>query len=274
MIKNKAVNWSFDVEAFHVFRKDLWPIVEAVPGFLNISEAFFLYQTAKTLGGSSREIDQPKAGSVVEIGSYKGRSSVALALGIKHHPTDTYKLYCIDPFFDGEVDSDLQSEFQQNITSAEVADIATSVPRYSIDAAKSWPPTEGISFLFIDGNHEYEFVRDDFLYWSRFLVPGGVVAFHDPYLIGVRVALDKFLFGNDAYQQVCIIDGSLVAATRSDGWPTPRQRAIKKRVYWALRAKTTSPYMAILRMIVAAIDRPFGSLRRFFVEKLPVKDIN
>ena len=45
MIKNKAVNWSFDTEAFDIFRKDLWPIIEAVPGFLQISEAFFLYQS-------------------------------------------------------------------------------------------------------------------------------------------------------------------------------------------------------------------------------------
>lgn len=36
-----------------------------------------------------------------------------------------------------------------------------------------------LDFIFIDGNHFYEYVKQDFEIFSRFMRKGGVVAFHD-----------------------------------------------------------------------------------------------
>ena len=38
---------------------------------------------------------------------------------------------------------------------------------------------KSIDFLFIDGNHTYEGVRADFEIYSKFVRPGGIIAFHD-----------------------------------------------------------------------------------------------
>ena len=36
-----------------------------------------------------------------------------------------------------------------------------------------------MEFLFIDGDHSYEGVKDDFSKYAKFVKPGGIVAFHD-----------------------------------------------------------------------------------------------
>ena len=36
-----------------------------------------------------------------------------------------------------------------------------------------------VDFLFIDGDHTYDVVKADFLFYSKFVRPGGIVAFHD-----------------------------------------------------------------------------------------------
>jgi predicted O-methyltransferase YrrM len=39
--------------------------------------------------------------------------------------------------------------------------------------------TESLDVLFIDGDHSYEGVKRDFLFYSPLVRPGGIVAFHD-----------------------------------------------------------------------------------------------
>ena len=36
-----------------------------------------------------------------------------------------------------------------------------------------------IAFLFIDGLHDYESVKSDFLHFKEYVVPDGLIAFHD-----------------------------------------------------------------------------------------------
>ena len=51
------------------------------------------------------------------------------------------------------------------------------VEKYSETAAKEW--RSPLEFLFIDGDHSYDSVLADWNAWSPFVVPSGVVAFHD-----------------------------------------------------------------------------------------------
>ena len=45
--------------------------------------------------------------------------------------------------------------------------------------ANAWDPELKISFLLIDGDHRYEYAKQDNELWSRHVAPGGIVAFHD-----------------------------------------------------------------------------------------------
>ena len=56
----------------------------------------------------------------------------------------------------------------------------TSVMRLlgrSQDIGRAWPFE--IDFIWVDGDHRYEAVRDDFLIWFPRLISGGIIAFHD-----------------------------------------------------------------------------------------------
>jgi predicted O-methyltransferase YrrM len=51
------------------------------------------------------------------------------------------------------------------------------IEKFSFDAVSRWHAP--IDFLFIDGDHSEAGVNQDWENWHRFVVPGGVVAFHD-----------------------------------------------------------------------------------------------
>lgn len=66
--------------------------------------------------------------------------------------------------------------------------------------AKSWRGP--IDFLFIDGDHQYQSVRRDYMDWSPFLVKGGLLIFHD----SNKPLFDKdktYNFGHDGPTQLC-----------------------------------------------------------------------
>jgi predicted O-methyltransferase YrrM len=265
-LKGKTVDWPYDNRAFNRFKDDIWPLVDRVSGYLSDLEAFFLYETARTLKGATVGMNAPVFGDshVVEIGSYKGRSAVAIGHGLKANENGNYRLICVDPFLDEKRDPDLAAAFRDNVREGGVSDIVDIMPEFSSEAAKAWPNERGVAMLWIDGNHEYENVRDDFLLWSRHLVPGGVVAFHDWYLIGVREAITRHVFSVDFYQHFSAIGGNLVAAVRVSLPPDSKQRGRKERFYWTLLTGHSSLLVALLCIVREALRRPFGGIRGFF----------
>jgi cephalosporin hydroxylase len=50
----------------------------------------------------------------------------------------------------------------------------------SEEAAADW--SRPISLLWIDGDHEYESVRQDLRLWEPYLLPGATVALHDTFV--------------------------------------------------------------------------------------------
>ncbi|MDH4027993.1 MAG: class I SAM-dependent methyltransferase [Nitrospirota bacterium] len=272
-LKNTALNWPFQDKDYKEFTDNIWPRIDPIPGYLSKIEAFFLYMTAKNLRSDTRQVDQPKADSVVEIGSYKGRSTTAIGLGLKENTNARFSLVCVDPFFDESFEKGLKNEFIKNISASGLNDMVTLVSDYSSEAVKKWPFNKGIAMLWIDGNHEYEYVRNDFLLWSRFLVPGGVVAFHDWYLIGVKDTIIEYLFTSDSYQNLSVIDWNIVASRKLDGSPSSEQRANKKKIFWALRTGSTSPFIALAAMIYDLINRPFGNLRLFLKNRVNIQKV-
>ena len=149
-------------------------------GYLLPTEGYALMYLAEHGGGE---------GAIVEIGSFKGRSTCWLAAGVKESGRE--KVYAVDHFRGsvehqpGQRHQDTRivehgstfPEFQQNIRQAEVEDYVVPLCRASAEAVKEW--RSPIRLLFIDGDHSYEAVRQDFELWTPFLIRGGILCFHD-----------------------------------------------------------------------------------------------
>lgn len=147
---------------------------ESVEGWLSAIEAIQLYRIASQL---------KKNAVIVEIGSWKGRSTLCLARGLKKG-----KLFAIDPFdASGEPESSetyrkqmgatpLLDQFRENMKSARVLDEIEICAGYSQQFAGKF---KSIDLLFIDGDHSIEGCDRDFALFSPALVRGGYLLFHD-----------------------------------------------------------------------------------------------
>lgn len=145
---------------------------ENVGGWLSEAEGLFLYNTAKEI----------KTGNViVEIGSWKGKSTICLGSGSKGG--NNALIFAIDPHTGsstyqkkfGKIDT--FEEFEQNISRAGISELVKPIKNTSENASKDF--NHKIEFIFIDGAHEYSLVKLDFKLWFPKVINGGILAFHD-----------------------------------------------------------------------------------------------
>ncbi|MFH1230024.1 MAG: class I SAM-dependent methyltransferase [Planctomycetota bacterium] len=145
-----------------------------IPGWINENEGDALFKYASEI---------PEAGCIVEIGSWMGKSTIALALGLKTKLKYNENLiFAVDPHRDTSTHnkfnvSDTFEEFNKNISKFKVADIVQPIKSTSEEFAKGW--TARISLLFVDGEHTYESVKQDLGLWLPFLIKNGIVMCHD-----------------------------------------------------------------------------------------------
>jgi hypothetical protein len=135
-------------------------------------------------------------GVIVELGAYKGKSTIALALGSKMAKRE--KVYSVDPHSEGTRDI-----YLANIRNTGATDYVIPVYETSHEAAKSF--NSRIRLIFIDANHEYEFVRNDIVLWKDFVIDGGIMAFHDYTREGVVRVIREILGNPDEF----IIEGTV-----------------------------------------------------------------
>ena len=89
------------------------------------------------------------------------------------------------------------------------------LPGYSTEFADTFK--EPIDLLFIDGNHEFEAVLQDYEQWSPLIKDGGIIAFHDVVLdadgdpAGPRLVAQKHILNSPSWSNVRLIDSLLVA---------------------------------------------------------------
>ena len=171
-------------------------LVERIPGLLTRKEASLLYVLARRCTGK---------GVIVEIGSWKGKSTACLGQGSRDGAR--VKVHAIDPFTGSSEHGDVYTfpEFQSNVKATGIESLVTPHPMTSKDAAVGW--TEPIELLWIDGAHEYECVHLDYTLWEPHLIPGGVIAFHDSTDPGVWPVIDTYLFHGNGFRRVRFIDG-------------------------------------------------------------------
>lgn len=147
----------------------VYPLINTVDGFLKSphQERWF-FRTAKAA---------PEGAVIVEIGSFKGRSTVSFGFGCR----GTQKhIYAIDLFEGDGADygqGDFQKIFQSNVDRCGLSTYVTAIKKHSTLVAASWD--KPIDVLFIDGSHEYADVKADFEAFYPLVKKDGIIAFHD-----------------------------------------------------------------------------------------------
>jgi predicted O-methyltransferase YrrM len=153
---------SFEREAEHARQR-----AALVEGWLSDAQGRALFRAAAETDGR---------GAIVEIGSWKGRSTTWLASGAR---LAGHRVYAIDPHCRSREypSAETLDEFLGNLARNGLADIVEPLVMTSEAAAAH---IEGpVELLFIDGDHSYEAVRRDAELWLPRLIEGGTVMFHD-----------------------------------------------------------------------------------------------
>lgn len=223
---------------------------EKVEGFLSHEEGELLHYLARSC---------PNNGTIVEIGSWKGRSTAWMGRGVKGASNNAH-IYAIDPHT-GSPEHQLNSvevytftEFKNNVRNMGVEDVITPIVAFSDEAAKDF--VLPVDLLFIDGAHEYEAVKLDFDTWFPKLKIGATIAFHDSVgegWPGVQQLVREEVYTSDRFENVRFI-GSITYATKvkeKEGGENYSNKAIfgLKCIHDA-RKKIPQPFRNLERLIV------------------------
>ncbi len=160
---------------YHIFDsterafKKVYSTIETVEGFLKSPmQERWLFTSAKKATHDA---------VIVEIGSFKGRSTVSFGfgcIGTKKH------IYAID-LFEGDGGDygnvEFENIFKSNVDRCGLTEYITPIKKNSLEVAKHW--NKPIDILFIDGSHEYHDVKADFEVFYPHVKKGGIIAFHD-----------------------------------------------------------------------------------------------
>lgn len=217
-IRNKFDDYNKKNEQVNFSEQPLIPEFETAPfiekikhiqGWLSEAEATLLLNSClKALS------NLPQSRFVIDIGSYYGRATILLGSAIKQFFPDV-KIVSIDPHDgrQGARDQGLKkfspslNELKKNIAHAGLNDVVQIIQDRSYNVQWHQP----VSFLFIDGLHDYESVSTDFNHFEKWLVKGGCVAFHDyaDYFPGVKRFVDKLLI-TGCYQKITTVESIII----------------------------------------------------------------
>ena len=197
--------------------------MNGLEGFISSTDALTLYRTAKAL---------PAGATIVEIGSFKGKSTVCLALGLKAAGNASARVYAVDPFEGKGSGIDVPptfEAFQQNVKASGVEPWVVPQRMTSEAAAGQW--TKPIHLLWIDALHEYPFAVQDLRLWKPFLVAGGKLLMDDLFEgwnEGVCRAFKEEVVFSREFDEVSLSHCLGQATKQGCSWPT----LVLRSVYW------------------------------------------
>jgi predicted O-methyltransferase YrrM len=152
-----------------------------VEGWLTDAQARRLWARASATGGT-----------VVEIGSFRGRSTIVLAsaapavVAIDPHAGSDRGPQEIAP--DAARGDEDHEAFRANVARAGVGERVRHVRRPSAEAHAE--VDEPVALLYVDGAHRYGPARADLAGWGGRVTPGGAMLVHDAFSsVGVTLAL-------------------------------------------------------------------------------------
>jgi predicted O-methyltransferase YrrM len=164
--------------------------VHGVQGWLTDAQARALFDAARAIGSGGR---------IVEIGSFRGRSTIILASAV----SDGVELVAIDPHGGGdrgpqeitpntERGEEDNAAFVANLERAGVAERVRHLREMSNDALELLPGS--VTLLFVDGAHRYKPASDDIARWGARVPVGGTMLIHDAFnAVGVTLAQLRLL---------------------------------------------------------------------------------
>ncbi len=145
--------------------------MRGVEGWLSKEEAELLFALARGV----------ETGCIVEVGSYRGRSTVALALGSQRgHGAPVFALDPHEPFtgaLGGDFGPEDRAAFYRNMLRSGCYHDVRLINLDSEIVTRGWSKT--VSLLWIDGDHSYQGVSRDFNCWRPHLAPDAQVVFDD-----------------------------------------------------------------------------------------------
>ncbi|MBZ0133670.1 MAG: class I SAM-dependent methyltransferase [Rhodocyclaceae bacterium] len=124
---------------------------------------------------------QQSAGIIVEIGAYRGGSTIALAKGVRE--VGRGRVTSIDPhlpatgIYGGKFSQDDHQIYLNNLQRFGVDSWVSHLCTDSHTAAGNW--TSPIDLLWIDGDHSYAGVASDIIDWIPLVGDHGIVVFDD-----------------------------------------------------------------------------------------------
>ncbi len=150
----------------------------------------------------------PEGGRIVEIGSFRGRSTIVLA---RAAPPGA-EVVAIDPHAGNDrgpqelrgysaAAADDRVAFEGNLARAGVAERVRHVAAFSTAAhdAVAGP----IDVLYVDGAHRYGPAREDLRNWGQRVSDGGTLLIHDAFSsIGVTLAIGRELVAGRRFRYV------------------------------------------------------------------------
>ena len=154
-----------------------------VKGFLNDKEAKKLQELF---------LNVHHLGSVLEIGTYCGKSTLNFALvakkidgliySVDHHTgSEEHQLgeeYHDEDLYDKRLEKfNTLPELLKNLRSSSLGKYIIPIQSKSSEASKTF--SELISLLFIDGGHSLEAALSDYNSWKDKICPGGLLVIHD-----------------------------------------------------------------------------------------------
>ena len=193
---NRRVRTAEDLDHIEEIVDRGWRLVSSTTGYLSEREARFLMAAAALA---------PAEGKNLEIGSFKGRSTVGIAYVTRE--LGLGKVVAVDPHTSpASTDPDLKrggqttsyDDFVTNLRTAGVFERVEIKRAYSHDLAREWK--DPLRLLWIDGDHTYEGAKADLDMFKPFLQPGAIVAMHD--VLGtfegaLRVFVEEVLDSDD-----------------------------------------------------------------------------
>jgi len=241
-----------------ITKRELLGKMKKIGGLLHDDEALLLYRFGK----------EARNGVIVEIGSFKGKSTICLANG--SNDGQGVKVYAIDPHM-GDLSyhewekhknaAPSKQEFRKNIIESGIKDYV--YPLYITSKEAFTKVKEPVEVLFIDGDHRYKSVLADYKNWSKKMVVGGVMAFHDSFSWeGVIETVDEHVFSDPNF--VCV--GFANSITYFEKVSKRDFSDNVRNVYWlAIRIVYTKiVFMHLPKWVIGPLKKVNGFLMRLF----------